>query len=77
MIIIFLKFLVVLNSQNFSPGQHPAFLTDQGRTRGVPNQKRFLHSRPSDRIGSNLTPTAKNLKLGAIREERIRRAREK
>ena len=56
-------------------GKHPSLLTDQGRTRGVPHQSQFLHNSPSDRIGSNLTPTAKHLKLQALKEDRIRRAR--
>ncbi len=32
-----------------------------------------MHSSPSERIGSNFTPTAKHLSIRAIREERIRR----
>ena len=64
-------FLNILNDL----GKHPSLLTNQGRTRGVPHQSQFLHNSPSDRIGSNLTPTAKHLKLQALKEDRIRRAR--
>ena len=56
-------------------GRHPPLLTDRGRTKGVPNRRTILHTGPSDRIGSNLTPTAKHLRLKAIREERLRKAR--
>ena len=56
-------------------GRHPPLLTDTGRTKGVPNRRQILPAGPSDRIGSNLTPTAKHLRLKAIREERIRKAR--
>ena len=56
-------------------GRHPPLLTDMGRSKGVPNQRQTLHTGPSDRIGSHLTPTAKHLRLKAIREERIRKAR--
>ena len=38
-------------------------------------RRQILHSGPSDRIGSNLTPTAKHLRLKAIRDERIRKGR--
>ena len=65
------QYLNILNDL----GKHPSLLTDQGRTRGVPHQSQFLHNSPSDRIGSNLTPTAKHLKLQALKEDRIRRAR--
>ena len=56
-------------------GRHPPLLTDRGRTKGVPNRRQILHTGPSDRIGSNLTPTAKHLRLKAIREERLRKGR--
>ena len=38
-------------------------------------RRQILHSGPSDRIGSNLTPSAKHLRLKAIRDERIRKGR--
>lgn len=56
-------------------GRHPPLLTNFGRTKGVPNQRQILHTGPSDRIGSNLTPTARHLRIKAIREERLRKAR--
>jgi hypothetical protein len=56
-------------------GRQPPLLTDQGRTKGVPNQRQYLHSSPSDRIGGNMTPSAKHLRIRNLREERIRRAR--
>ena len=56
-------------------GRQPPLLTDLGRTKGVPNQRQSLPVTPSDRIGSNLTPTAKHLKLKALRLERLRKAR--
>ena len=59
----------------FFTGKHPAILMEQGRTRGVPYQRQLLHFSPSDRIGSNLTPTAKHLKIQSLKDERIRRTR--
>ncbi len=56
-------------------GRNPPLLTDTGRTKGVPNQRQILHTGPSDRIGTNLTPSAKHLRLKKIRDDRLRRGR--
>ena len=37
---------------------------------GIPNQRRLLRKSPSDRIGSNFTPTAKHLTVAGLRELR-------
>ena len=41
-----------------------------GSIAGIPNQRRLLRKSPSDRIGSNFTPTAKHLSVAGLREWR-------
>lgn len=56
-------------------GKKAPLLTDNARTKGVPNQRQIFQAGPSDRIASNLTPSARHLRIKAIKEERIRNAR--
>jgi hypothetical protein len=44
---------------------------------GIPNQRKYLHHRPSDRIGSNFTPTAKHLSVAGLRELRRKAAKQR
>lgn len=51
----------------------PALLREEGRTKGVVNQRRGLRLSPSERIASNYTPSARHLRIANIRNMKVQR----